>query len=90
MGTLKASSRQEAILRLQHLILQWDEIHPADAVRDRAATLLDTYPLSAADGLQLAAALVWCRERPIGRTFLCADTRLAEAATHAGFTVLSP
>ena len=84
LGTLKTNARQEAILRLQDLVLQWDEVPQNGAIRDQAATLLDLYPLRAADSLQLAAALVWCRNRPAGRTFLSADTRLCEAATQAG------
>jgi uncharacterized protein len=68
----------------------WYEVSPSNAVREQAEVLLHTYPLRAADSLQLAAALVWCRDRPAGRTFICADDRLCEAATRAGFTVLSP
>ena len=82
--------RRVALDRLAFLQQAWDQIEPSDILRDQAAKVLDTYPLCAADSLQLAAALVWCRNRPTGRTFLCADTRLCEAATQAGFTVLSP
>jgi predicted nucleic acid-binding protein len=89
-GALQPRARQEAIARLQVLAVLWDEVSPGDEVRDRAIQLLDIYPLRAADSLQLAAALVWCRERPAGRTFLCADGRLCEAAAQAGFTVLRP
>jgi hypothetical protein len=42
----------------------------------------------AADTLQLAASLVWCRERPVGRSFVCLDARLREAAVREGFSVL--
>ena len=90
LGKLKLSARQEADARVSALILRWHEIEPSDAIRDQAAILLDLYPLRAADSLQLAAALIWCRNRPSGRTFLCADARLAEAATQAGFTTLRP
>jgi hypothetical protein len=44
--------------------------------------------LRALDSFQLAAALVWCKEMPRGRQFVCCDVRLAEAATKAGFDVL--
>ena len=37
---------------------------------------------------KLAAALVWCKEQPRGRLFVCCDARLVEAATKAGFDVL--
>jgi hypothetical protein len=89
-GALKAGARQEAIARLQVLSVLWDEVSPHNEVRDRAVQLMGIYTLRAADSLQLAAALLWCRERPVGRTFVSADTRLCEAAAQAGFTVVSP
>jgi predicted nucleic acid-binding protein len=69
---------------------EWQEIVPSDQIRDLARVALADHPLRAADALQLAAALVWCRERPKGRPFLCADDRLCEAADKAGFSVLRP
>ena len=89
-GKLPASARLIALDRLANLRREWDEVPPSDAVRDKAEFLLDLYPLRAADGLRLAAALVWCRNRPVGRTFICADGQLCEAAAQAGFTVLQP
>jgi len=68
----------------------WYVTVPVDEVRDRAEVLIHQYRLRAADSLQLAAALVWCRNRPKGRTFLCADDRLCEAAADAGFSVIKP
>ena len=44
--------------------------------------------LSAPEALQLAAALVWCRERTRGVAFVCLDERLRGAATLEGFKVL--
>jgi hypothetical protein len=38
--------------------------------------------------LQLAAALVWCNERPRRRVMVCFDERLAAAAEQAGFTLI--
>ena len=69
---------------------EWQEISPSDEVRDKASALLDRYALRAADSLQLAAALVWCRDRPKSRPFLCADGKLAESAEQVGFTVHRP
>ncbi len=88
--TQSATEKAEAEACLQALADRWREVLPSDAVRDQAQALLGLYPLRAADSLQLAAALAWCRNRPTGRTFLCADTRLAEAAAAAGFTILRP
>jgi len=61
---------------------------PSDRVRGIAETLPEQYGLSALDSFQLAAALLWCKEQPRGRFFVCCDARLAEAATKAGFDVL--
>ncbi|MGH9968895.1 MAG: hypothetical protein ACREBG_14000 [Pyrinomonadaceae bacterium] len=47
-----------------------------------------SYGLRALDSYHLAAALVWCKEQPRGRLFVCCDVRLAEVATKAGVDVL--
>lgn len=74
--------------RLRLLSRAWRELLPDDQVRALAVEVLDKYSLKAADSLQLAAALVWCAERPSKRTFICADQRLAPAASSAGFSVI--
>lgn len=68
--------RLVAVDRLELLGQEWDQVEPNDAVRYEATRVHDRYSLRSADALQLAAALVWCRNRPAGRTFLCADGRL--------------
>ena len=88
-GSILDREAREARAILSRLRSAWMEILPDDAVRDAACELLERYSLRAADSLQLAAALVWCRSRPAGRRFLCADRRLGEAAQSAGFTVHS-
>lgn len=88
-GSIFDREADEAYAILRRLRGMWLEIRPDDAVRDTACELLEKYPLRAADSLQLAAAMVWCRSRPMGRTFLCADRRLGEAAQSAGFSVVS-
>lgn len=45
------------------------------------------YGLKAMDSLQLAAALVWCKELPKNKDFVSADDRLLKAAERAGFNV---
>jgi len=80
--------KQGAVARLRLLGRAWREILPGDEVRDLATQLLDKHPLRAADGLQLAASLVWCGQRPSRRSFICGDQRLARAAELAGFSVL--
>ncbi|MBX3291351.1 MAG: type II toxin-antitoxin system VapC family toxin [Acidobacteria bacterium] len=65
------------------------EIVPDEAVLSIAETIPETYGLRALDAFQLAAALVWCNEKPRNRPFVCADTRLSEAASDAGFDVIT-
>ncbi len=63
----------------------WFVIQPSDALRAKAAQLVDRYDLRAADALQLAAALEWCQGAPQGQMFLTADQKLREATVLAGF-----
>jgi len=62
----------------------WSVIQPSDALRTKAAQLVDRYDLRAADCLQLAAALEWCEDAPQGCVFLTADRKLREAALLSG------
>jgi predicted nucleic acid-binding protein len=65
-----------------------EQVLATDDVRARAVRLLGVHALRAADSLQLAAALAWCRERPEGHDFVCLDDRLRSAAVLEGFRVL--
>ena len=85
---LTLEGKQQAISRLTYLRRRWNEIQPADEVRDSAERLLNIHKLKAADALQLAAALVWCGQRPHGRHFIGADGVLADAAEAEGFTLI--
>jgi predicted nucleic acid-binding protein len=86
-GRLSDAERGRAIRLLDQIRQSWDEIQPSEQVRSIAETLPDRYGVRASDAAQLAAALVWCGERPRRRSFVCFDDRLAEAAAAAGFTV---
>jgi predicted nucleic acid-binding protein len=88
LGKLKDPEKRGALSRLDVLSRGWREILPSDSLRELATRLLDAYELRAADGLQLAAALVWCQQRPARRTFICADQRLSKNAAAAGFSVV--
>jgi predicted nucleic acid-binding protein len=83
-----SSQANKARAFLNQLNSSWKVILPSDTLRDSACSLLDLYPLRAADALQLAAALTWCDNRPAGRTFLCGDKRLADAAESVGFSLV--
>jgi hypothetical protein len=74
--------------RVRILAERWEEVVSLDGIRRRAVRLLRAHPLSAADAMQLAAALVLCDESPEQLEFVCLDDRLAEAARQEGFRVL--
>lgn len=78
--------RARSTLRL--LTDRWKEVTAIQGVRARAIRLLATHGLTAADALQLAAALVFCDERTQSLPFVCLDDRLAEAARKERFPVL--
>lgn len=78
----------EAAKRLQILSETWREILPTEKVRETAKNLIESENLRTLDALQLAAALVWCFEKPKGKVFICCDDKLSEAARKFGFTVL--
>ena len=88
-GLLSDATFRVSCERLSALLSASKEILPSDNVREIAFQQLERFPLRAGDALQLAAALIWCGERPRGRWFVCADRRLAAAATSAGFEVQS-
>lgn len=84
---LTPEGRVMAIRLLGQLRIAWDEILPTQKVRSLAEDLPDTHGVRAADAAQLAAALVWCRERTKQRPLVCFDEDLRKAATALGFLV---
>jgi uncharacterized protein len=86
-GRLTAGEREKAVTLLGQLRAAWDEILPTEQARSLAEDLPDAHGVRAADAAQLAAALVWCRERPKRRPFVCFDDRLGAAADALGFSV---
>ncbi len=86
---MDAKGLQLAINRLEAMRRGWREIITGDKLHSIAAELPDTCGLRALDSFQLAAALVWCKEKPKGRLFICDDARLSEAAQKVGFTIKS-
>jgi predicted nucleic acid-binding protein len=89
-GHLDKKDVAAALRRLERLSRTWTEVEAVDPVRDRAERALAVHALSAADALQLGAALVAARDRPKHRSFVTADTRLGDAATAEGFDVIVP
>ncbi|MEK6320061.1 MAG: type II toxin-antitoxin system VapC family toxin [Acidobacteriota bacterium] len=88
LGGLSESSARRALGRLAQLEKRWTEIVASDRVRHSAISLLSTYDLRAADAVQLASALVWCKDKPRNRAFVCFDQKLATAARAVGFTAV--
>jgi hypothetical protein len=86
-GHFTPEKRLRAAARLAQLRVAWDEILPTEKLRSLAEEMPDTHGVCAADAVQLAAALVWCRERPKQRPFVCFDADLRTAATTLGFSV---
>lgn len=86
-GELTPEERMRAARRLAQLRVTWDEILPTEKVRSLAEDMPDSHGVRAADAAQLAAALVWCGERPRQRPLVCFDERLRAAATALGFSV---
>jgi hypothetical protein len=89
-GSLSKKDLPLALRRLDRLARTWSEVEAVDPTRERAERALAVHALSAADALQLGAALVAVRDRPARRPFVTADDRLANAAAAEGFDVIVP
>lgn len=85
---LPAPTHRRAQAVLQALRSHAYEIQPLEEVRARALRVLDVHSLSHLEAFQLAAALVWCRERTRGVGFVSLDEQLRQAAVREGFHVL--
>jgi predicted nucleic acid-binding protein len=79
-----------ATRRLVDLGASWEEIQPAERLRQTAERLLRTHPLPAGGAFQLAAAIVAADEDPRSLPFVTLDDRLARAAEREGFPVVEP
>ncbi len=87
-GVFDQGRTQRALAVLADLLEGAHRVLPTEDVARRAMRLLAIHPLRAADALQLAAALVWCRDRPARAEFVCLDARLREAAAAEGLRLL--
>ena len=88
-GTLNEQELKHALRKKSILRHSWLEVQPSERLRDVAESLPERYGLRASDALQLAAALVWCKEKPRHRPFASFDQRLAHAAAKAGFNIIT-
>jgi predicted nucleic acid-binding protein len=87
-GDLGPADVRAALQRLKRAALEWIEVPPTAAVRDRALRLLRVHALRAADALQLAAAIVAADSAPANLPVVTLDDRLRGAAEREGFTVI--
>jgi predicted nucleic acid-binding protein len=87
-GNLTRGGVSQALRRLDELAGAWNEVSPSEPLRETARRLLRTHDLRAADGLQLAAAVVASEGRPPTLGFVTLDDRLLTAADQEGFAVL--
>jgi predicted nucleic acid-binding protein len=88
MGQLTSSEHISAGQGLDQLRHGWRELQPTEQLRVEAETLVDRFPLKAADALQLAAALAWTLGKPHNRLFISGDAQLLEAARQLGFQTI--
>ena len=91
----REESRSAAMLTIarRNILRAWDgwsEITAVELVRRHAERLVESYPLHAADALQLGAALIAAEGDPTNLELVTLDRNLADAAEREGFAVLGP
>ena len=89
-GSLKTAEVATLLNHFGGLSQVWYEVQPGQRIKALAQRLLRVHPLRAADGLQLAAALVAAEDDPSSMGFVCFDARLNQAASREGFSILTP
>ena len=87
-GVFTPTEAAQVLAGLTAVLDAANAVEPGDEMCAKALRLLGVHPLRAADALQLAAALLWTRDHPGGRDFVCLDERLRTAAAVEGFQVL--
>jgi predicted nucleic acid-binding protein len=87
-GRADEAAFEELLRGIDVLCRQADEIQPSEDLRQVAVRLVKSHCLTAADSLQLAAAVVWADRDPSNAEFVCLDKRLRTAAGVEGFRVL--
>ncbi len=89
-GLLTGAALDKSLHRLDVTATYWQEIDAVALVRKRAEILLRRAPLTAADALQLGAALVAVDGRPKRQGFVALDRALLAAAEREGFEAIRP
>jgi len=78
-----------ARLDAMDLFKRWVAVTHVEGVRRRAERLVGVHPLSAADAMQLGAALLVSGDRPETLDFVTLDQPLGRSAQLEGFRVIS-
>ncbi|MGB7209037.1 MAG: type II toxin-antitoxin system VapC family toxin [Pyrinomonadaceae bacterium] len=86
-GEITDQRRLVAEKLLQIIESRFELIHSEPRIVALARTFPSIYGLRSLDSLQLAAALVWCKEFPKDKDFISADAKLLESAKSVGFTI---
>jgi predicted nucleic acid-binding protein len=86
-GAITPGSYSKARQQVERYADFWRVVTPSNEILVGARSVLERFPLRAADALQLAAAMGWCGGKPRRRLFLTFDERLGEAAQSVGFTL---
>jgi predicted nucleic acid-binding protein len=86
-GDITTQNRSVAEKLFETIENKFTTLHLEQRVVEIARILPVRYGLTALDSLQLASALVWCKEFPNGKDFVSADKRLLMAAENVGFTI---
>ena len=89
MNQLSGLEHAAAGVRLDKLRRGWRELQPSEVLRSQAEAFLISYPLRAADALQLAAAWIWCSGNAQTCAFISGDAQLLEAARQVGFQIVA-
>lgn len=85
---ITAEAHEQAHTRMRRLARGWNTIDATQELLQSALRQVRVHVLRAGDALQLAAALMWAEESPVGREFVTLDHRLRDAALKEGFVVL--
>jgi hypothetical protein len=86
-GALAPSAAAVALETLDHLVREWREVPPTEALRNDSQRLVRVHDLRAGDAFQLAAARIAADGEPGALPFVTLDERLALAASREGFPV---
>jgi predicted nucleic acid-binding protein len=87
MGVIPQGQFLAAKQLAQSLVQSWHPVNASNRITGEACSSLELHPLSAADALQLAAALEAFEHKTQSHVFITADQRLADAARLTGFAV---